>query len=133
MKEKEGLTYKCLILNRRSPLIGHSVDGYVLLGWHWISQNHYVTFIHGNAIIFQLCNKSRIFCIFKEFPHFPVFFIACEDIVLFLATLAVAAYFSEIHGNSKELQSQLQPTPPISGMCSNNISRNPKPCFWCFD
>lgn len=98
-KEKEDLTYKCLILNRRSPLICHSIDGYVLLGWHWVSQYHHVTFIHGNAIIFQLCNKGRVFRVFKEFSHFPILLIACENIVLFLATFAVAAYFSEIYKN----------------------------------
>lgn len=102
-EEKVSCTYKCLILNRRSPLKSHSIDGYVLLGWHWISQYHYVAFIHRNAIVLQFCNKGRVFCIFKEFPHFPIFLIACEDIMLFLAAFAVAAYFSEIYGNGNEV------------------------------
>lgn len=102
-EEKVDWTYKCLILNRRSPLISHSIDGYVLLGGHWISQYHYIAFIHGNAIILQLCNKGCVFCIFKEFAHFPIFLIACEDIMLFLATFAVAAYFSEIYANSNKV------------------------------
>lgn len=122
---KVGWTYECLILNRRSPLIRHSIDGNVLLGWHWISQYHYIAFIHGNAIILQLCNKGRVLCIFKELPHFPIFLIACEDIVLFLATFAVAAYFSEIYGNSNKVT--------VSAESSNNITGNPKPCFLGFD
>lgn len=102
-EEKVSWTYKCLILNRRSPLKSHCIDGYILLGWHWISQYHYIAFIHGNAIILQLCNKGRVFCIFKELPHFPIFLITCEDIMLFLATFAVAAYFSEMDGNSNKV------------------------------
>lgn len=102
-EEELSWTYKCLILHRRSPLISHSIDGYVLSGWHWISQYHYITFIHGNAITLQLCNKGRVFCVFKQFPHFPIFLIACEDIMFFLATFAVAAYFSEIYGKSNKV------------------------------
>lgn len=97
------LTYKCLILNRRSPLVSHSIDGYVLLGWHGVSQYHHVAFVHGNAIALQLCNKGRVLCIFKEFPHFPIFLVAGDDIMLFLATFAVAAYFPEIYGNGNKV------------------------------
>lgn len=96
-------TYKWLILNRRSPLISHSIDGYVLLGWHWAGQYHHIAFIQGNAIILQLCNEGCVFCILKEFPHFPIFLTAWRDIMLLLATFAVAAYFPEIHGNSNKI------------------------------
>lgn len=95
-------TYKSLILNRRSPLISHSIDGYVL-GWHWAGQYHYIAFIHRIAITLQLCNEACVFCIFKEFPHFPIILIAWRDIMLLLATFAVAAYFPEIHRNSNKI------------------------------
>lgn len=97
-----GWTYKSLILNRRSPLISHSIDGYVL-GWHWAGQYHYIAFIHRIAITLQLCNEACVFCIFKEFPHFPIILIAWRDIMLLLATFAVATYFPEIHRNSNKI------------------------------
>lgn len=117
-------TYKGLILNRRSPLISHSIDSYVL-GWRCIRQYHYIAFIQGIAITLQLCNEGCVFCIFKEFSHFPIFLIAWRDIMLLLATFAVAAYFPKCMETATKLKSH------TTWVCSN-ITRNPNPCFQCF-
>ncbi|KAG8142883.1 hypothetical protein E2320_006067 [Naja naja] len=44
------VSHQGLILNRRCPFISYCIDGHILLGCHWISQDHYITLIHGDTI-----------------------------------------------------------------------------------
>lgn len=88
--------YQCLVLDRRRPLIGDGVDGDILLGSNWVGQYHDVAFVRGNSVRLQLGDQGGVLGVFKEPPHFPILFVAQENIVLFLTTLAVTTYFSII-------------------------------------